>query len=84
MVEGRLLIDTYLSVREAVGDDFIVGMKINCDDFTDGGFNFGESSWICERMAMMEMVFIEISEGKMLLERSHLQKKRVTLKPLLI
>ena len=60
---GRLLIDTYLSVREAVGDDFIVGMKINCDDFTDGGFNFGESSWICERMAMMGMDFIEISGG---------------------
>ncbi len=50
---ARILIDVYLSIREAVGDDFLVGMKINCDDFEDEGLNFGESSWVCERLAMM-------------------------------
>ena len=58
---ARILIDVYLSIREAVGDDFIVGMKINCDDFEDEGLNFGESSWVCERLAMMGLDFIEVS-----------------------
>lgn len=60
---ARILFDVYLSIREAVGDDFIVGMKINCDDFTENGLNFGESTWICERLAMMGLDFIEVSGG---------------------
>ena len=58
---ARILIDVYLSIREVVGDDFIVGIKINCDDFEDEGLNFGESSWVCERLAMMGLDFIEVS-----------------------
>ena len=58
---ARILIDVYLSIREVVGDDFIVGIKINCDDFEDEGLNFGESSWVCERLAMMGLDFLEVS-----------------------
>ncbi|GEP24595.1 NADH:flavin oxidoreductase/NADH oxidase family protein [Lentilactobacillus diolivorans] len=62
----RFLIKIYESIREAVGNEFPIGMKLNSTDFEPGGFSEDDSIKVVERMADLGINLIEISGGNYL------------------
>lgn len=61
---ARFLFEMYNAVRAAVGEDYPVWIKINCEDFMGSeGLLFEETCWICTRLAERGIDHIEISEG---------------------
>lgn len=59
----RFLKEVYLGIRKACGEDFIIGVKINSDDYVEGGFNQEESAKVIKKMTELGIDFIEISGG---------------------
>lgn len=57
---ARFLLEAYRAMRDAVGSDFPVGVKLNSSDFQQGGFSNDESAqvarWLCdERLDLLEI-----------------------------
>ncbi|WII94766.1 hypothetical protein LU276_06995 [Moraxella haemolytica] len=59
----RLLIKIYTDIRQAVGADFLVGVKLNSADFQKGGFDENDSIAVVKHLSELEIDFIEISDG---------------------
>ena len=64
-IEGRAkaLFETYALIRQTVGDDYPVLIKLNCADFMPGGLEVEESVWVAARLAEMGIDAVEISGG---------------------
>ncbi len=64
-IEGRAkaLFDTYTRIRETVGEDYPVLIKLNCADFVPDGLEVEDSIWVAQRLAEMGIDAIEISGG---------------------
>ncbi|MBI4831964.1 MAG: NADH:flavin oxidoreductase [Candidatus Lindowbacteria bacterium] len=64
-IEGRAraLFETYARIRDAVGADYPVLIKMNCADFVEGGLELEESLWVAEQLARMGIDAIEVSGG---------------------
>lgn len=60
---SRMLRETYAAVRAAVGPQYPVFVKINCDDFMDGGMPFEECMYVCQELDREGIDAIEISGG---------------------
>lgn len=60
---SRIVIETYKSIRNAVGNDFAIMAKINCDDFMENGLTLADSSFVCELLAENDIDAIEVSGG---------------------
>lgn len=60
---GRILFQTCQRVRETVGPDYPVLVKINCEDFMEQGMTFEECRFVCARLAGMGVGAIEVSGG---------------------
>lgn len=60
---ARFLISVLSGVREAVGDQFPVMLKINSDDFLEGGFNLEEMLVVAAMLETAGIDAIEISGG---------------------
>lgn len=60
---ARIVFETYQAVRDKVGPDYPVLIKINCDDFMDQGFTFAECKYVCRKLAELCVDAIEISGG---------------------
>jgi 2,4-dienoyl-CoA reductase-like NADH-dependent reductase (Old Yellow Enzyme family) len=60
---ARLLIDTVRAVREAVGPDKVVSVKLNSSDFQKGGFNFEDCLAVVDLLDQEGVDLIEISGG---------------------
>lgn len=63
---ARVLMEVLQSVREAGGSDFPVLIKMNCNDFLDGGFSLEESIEVGIMLAENGIDAIELSGGTML------------------
>lgn len=63
--ENRIKIveDIYKRTVEKVGKDFPIMIKMNVDDFLEGGINLNESRKIAERLSKMGFAAIETSGG---------------------
>jgi 2,4-dienoyl-CoA reductase-like NADH-dependent reductase (Old Yellow Enzyme family) len=59
----RLLKEIYLDIRGRLGEDAVIGMKINGDDFSRDGFVVEESAQVSQAMAHLGMDWIEVSGG---------------------
>ena len=59
----RFPLEVYRAVREKVGDDFPIGIKMNTADYLKGGNWVGETSKIAKRFAEAGFDFIEMSGG---------------------
>jgi len=59
----RIVEDIYKRTVEKIGKDFPILIKINVDDFLEGGINLNESKKIAERLSKMGFVAIETSGG---------------------
>lgn len=60
---AKFLFEVYKNIRQKVGPDFPVGIKINSADFQRGGFTEDESIEILKLLAAEGMDLIEISGG---------------------
>ncbi len=59
----RFLREVYLAIREAVGPDFPVLVKLNVDDFLPGGLRLEEATSAARRLAALGIDALEISGG---------------------
>lgn len=60
---ARFLLETYKAVREAVGPDYPVSVKLNSADFQKGGFSKEESAQVAAWLAELGLDLLEISGG---------------------
>jgi len=60
---ARFLLETYRAIREAVGADFPVGVKLNSSDFQKGGFSDEESAQVARWLCAEKVDLLEISGG---------------------
>ncbi|GFZ33403.1 oxidoreductase [Clostridium zeae] len=60
---ARAIIETYQKIRESVGKEFPVLIKINCDDFMDQGLSLEECLNVCKSLEKAGIDAIEISGG---------------------
>ncbi len=60
---ARIVGETYQAVREAVGDDYPVMVKINCDDFMDNGLSLADSMYVSKLLSDLGVDLIEVSGG---------------------
>jgi len=52
------------SIRSEIGDDPIVGIRINGDDFEDGGFNLSEAVQLAKNLETSGLIdYISVSQG---------------------
>lgn len=64
-IEGRMrfLVEVYAAVREEVGDEFPVGLKLNSSDFSTGGLTEEDSLRVAARMGGLGLDLLEVSGG---------------------
>ena len=60
---ARMLYEVYDAVRNAVGRDFPVLVKINSADFAEGGFSPEECIEVCRRLEKRGLNAVELSGG---------------------
>lgn len=60
---ARFLLDIVKSVREAVGPEFPISVKLNSADFQKGGFDFEDSLKVVQWLEEATVDLIEISGG---------------------
>ncbi|WP_125770522.1 NADH:flavin oxidoreductase/NADH oxidase family protein [Companilactobacillus furfuricola] len=59
----RIIVEIYTGMREKVGDDFSIALKINSSDFSDNGFSEEDSLKVIQKMDSLGIDLIEISGG---------------------
>jgi 2,4-dienoyl-CoA reductase-like NADH-dependent reductase (Old Yellow Enzyme family) len=57
----RFLLEIYYKMREKVGNDFPILVKLTASDFFDGGLTFNETRMICKKLEGIGIDAIEIS-----------------------
>ncbi len=60
---ARALLDAVKTVRDAVGPDFPVAVKLNSADFQKGGFDFEDSMQVAQWLQAAGVDLLEISGG---------------------
>ncbi len=72
-IEGRAraLFEAYRRIRETVGEDYPVLIKMNCSDFVENGLALEESVWVAARLAELGIDAIEVSGGVADTEADH-------------
>ncbi|MFV0361927.1 MAG: hypothetical protein ACK5LL_02425, partial [Suipraeoptans sp.] len=60
---ARIVFEVYESIRNAVGENYPVWVKINSADFADNGLSFEESLWVCKELDKRGINGIEVSGG---------------------
>ena len=59
----RFLVEVYQGLREKVGPDFTIALKLNASDFKEEGFGFEDCKYVVKRMSELGIDLIEISGG---------------------
>ncbi|MFC1525104.1 NADH:flavin oxidoreductase [Planctomycetota bacterium] len=59
----RFLLEIFKQIRLAVGADFIIWVKMNCEDFIDGGFSLVDSLAAANQLTKVGIDALEISGG---------------------
>ncbi|MGL6064382.1 MAG: NADH:flavin oxidoreductase [Fusobacteriaceae bacterium] len=58
----RFLFEVYRAIRKTVGE-FPIFVKINCEDFMEGGATKEEMLWVCKKLSEEGIDLIEVSGG---------------------
>lgn len=71
-IEGRsrIVLEVYTAIREAVGKDYPVWIKINCKDMTEPSISAAEFQWVCAELDKHGIDAIEVSGGAMITPQS--------------
>jgi 2,4-dienoyl-CoA reductase-like NADH-dependent reductase (Old Yellow Enzyme family) len=59
----RLLREICLETRTRLGAEPVIGVKLNCDDFSRDGFTIEESAEVAHELSRLSVDFIEVSGG---------------------
>lgn len=59
----RFLIEIYQGLRESLGSDFTIALKLNASDFKEEGFGFEDCQQVVKTMSELGIDLIEISGG---------------------
>lgn len=59
----RFLVEVYQELREQVGADFTIALKLNASDFKEDGFGFEECQQVVTKLSELGIDLIEISGG---------------------
>jgi 2,4-dienoyl-CoA reductase-like NADH-dependent reductase (Old Yellow Enzyme family) len=59
----RLAVEVVQQTREAVGDDFVLGARLNGDEFTLGGNSLAQARDIALRLAELGLDYLSVSAG---------------------
>jgi 2,4-dienoyl-CoA reductase-like NADH-dependent reductase (Old Yellow Enzyme family) len=73
---ARIIFETYQAMRDKVGPEFPILIKINCDDFVDQGMIFAESKVVCRKLAEAGINAIEISGGSSVARKTNQSASR--------
>lgn len=60
---ARLLLEVYQAIREAVGEDYPVLVKMNCQDFVENGLTLEDSTQVGRMLSDAGIDAIELSGG---------------------
>ena len=60
---ARMVMETYQAIREKVGPEYPVLIKINCEDFMEQGMTFADCKYVCKELTKLGVNAIEISGG---------------------
>ena len=60
---ARILFEVYDAIRQAVGDDFIIGVKFPFSDLNENSIKPEESIFVCKELEKRGIDFIEVSSG---------------------
>ncbi len=60
---AKIVFEVYTAIREKVGEDYPIWVKINGEDYVSGGFTFEECTWVCCELDKLGINGIEISGG---------------------
>jgi 2,4-dienoyl-CoA reductase-like NADH-dependent reductase (Old Yellow Enzyme family) len=60
---SRFLLEVYRKVREAVGSDYPVFIKLNASDHLDGGLEIDDAVYAAKKLAELGIDAIEVSAG---------------------
>ena len=60
---ARVLRDVVRAVRDRVGSDFVVAVKLNSADFQKGGFDVRDAAQVVEWLGRDDVDFVELSGG---------------------
>lgn len=77
----RFLVEIYFEMRNQVGEEFPIGLKLNSADFQRGGFTEEESMLVLQKMSEIGIDLIEVSGGnyenpKMFVENTNERTKK--------
>jgi 2,4-dienoyl-CoA reductase-like NADH-dependent reductase (Old Yellow Enzyme family) len=59
----RIHVETIRAIRQALGNDFPVLVKMNCEDFSEGGLTVADSIGAARQMAAAGLDAVELSGG---------------------
>lgn len=60
---ARMILETFQAIREKVGPEYPVLIKINCEDFMEQGMTFADCKYVCNKLTELGIDAIEISGG---------------------
>ncbi len=60
---ARFIIEVYDAVRAETGDDFVIGIKTHCSDFTDPSISLEDAIWLINTLGDRGLDYAEISAG---------------------
>ena len=60
---ARIIFEIYTEIRNRVGNDFPILIKINSEDFMEDGLTSEDSIYVCRKLAQLGIDAIEISGG---------------------
>lgn len=67
---SKFLIETYEKIREEVGEDYPVYVKLNSEDYVEGGATQEEMLWVSQELAKKGIDLIEVSGGSVVSRRN--------------
>jgi 2,4-dienoyl-CoA reductase-like NADH-dependent reductase (Old Yellow Enzyme family) len=59
----RFIVETYLKSREAVGPDYLLGMRMSADEHLPGGFTHEEALEVARTMTALGVDYVHLSDG---------------------
>lgn len=60
---ARFLLEIVRTIRDRVGPDFVIGVKLNSADFQKGGFDVDDATQVVQWLGEEPVDFVEISGG---------------------
>lgn len=62
---ARMVLETYKAIREKVGPEYPILIKINSEDYMSQGMTFEECKYVCKKLVELGINAIEISGGSL-------------------